>query len=509
MSKTCNITVKLDEQIGAINPHIFGHFIEHLGRCIYPGIWVGEDSKIPNYNGLRKNVVHAFKSIGAPIIRWPGGCFADAYHWEDGVGPREQRPRRLNIWWGGEEPNEFGTDEFMMLCRFTGAEPYICVNVGSGSPSEALAWLEYCNYSGNTKYANLRSKNGHPEPYGVKYWGIGNENWGCGGSFDPVYYAWEYRRFATYLKQADRSIKLIACGHTSRDWNYKFMEALRDHIHLVDYLSIHYYFGNAQRYGNDVEFSDEQYLNLLFDVQHLEYQIQQAAFIVDFFSEGRKDIGIAVDEWGVWHPQATVESGLYQQNTLRDAILAASVLNLFIRFSRKVWMANIAQAVNVLQSICLTKGEKTILTPTYHVFNIYQPHMGKIALKADVESPVIREPSEKDYVARQRFQRRLKPLKALDAAASISRDESNLVITVVNQSLDEDLDVKVTLSGNREFQGGSLAVINAVDVRAYNDFDLPDNVRVREEGLEAARGKEFTFRSERHSVSRLILKLGG
>ncbi|MEM1990357.1 MAG: alpha-L-arabinofuranosidase C-terminal domain-containing protein [Candidatus Bathyarchaeia archaeon] len=509
MSRTCNITVKLDEQIGVINPHIFGHFIEHLGRCIYPGIWVGEDSKIPNCNGLRKNVVHAFKSIGAPIIRWPGGCFADAYHWEDGVGPREQRPRRLNIWWGGEEPNEFGTDEFMMLCRLTGAEPYICVNVGSGSPSEALAWLEYCNYAGNTKYANLRSKNGHPEPYGVKYWGIGNENWGCGGSFDPVYYAWEYRRFATYLKQADRSIKLIACGHTSRDWNYRFMEALRDHIHLVDYLSIHYYFGNAQRYGNDVEFSDEQYLNLLFDVQHLEYQIQQAAFIVDFFSEGRKDIGIAVDEWGVWHPQATVESGLYQQNTLRDAILAASVLNLFIRFSRKVWMANIAQAVNVLQSICLTKGEKTILTPTYHIFNIYQPHMGNIALKADVESPIIREPTEKDYVARQRFQRRLKSLKALDVAVSISRDESNLVITVVNQSLDEDLDVKVTLSGNREFQGGSFAIVNAVDVRAYNDFDFPDNVWVREESLEAARGKEFTFRSERHSVSRLSLKLGG
>ncbi|MEM2028536.1 MAG: alpha-L-arabinofuranosidase C-terminal domain-containing protein [Candidatus Bathyarchaeia archaeon] len=508
MSKTSSLIVRLYDQVSVINPHIFGHFIEHLGRCIYPGIWVGEDSRIPNYEGLRRDAVHAFKSISAPIIRWPGGCFADVYHWEDGIGPREQRPRRVNIWWGGEESNEFGTDEFIKLCKLAGAEPYICANVGSGSPSEALAWLEYCNYSGNTKYASLRSKNGHPEPYRVKYWGVGNENWGCGGSFDPVYYAWEYRRFATFLKQADPSVKLIACGHTSRDWNYRFMEALRDFIHLVDYLSIHYYFGNPQRYGGDISFSDEQYLNLLFDIQHLEYQIQQAISVVDFFSEGRKNIGIAVDEWGVWHPQATVESGLYQQNTLRDAILAASVLNLFIGYSGKVWMANIAQAVNVLQSICLTRGEKAVFTPTYHVFNIYQPHMGNIALKTDVDSPVIREPAEKDYVGQQRSQRRpLKPLKALDAAASVSQDRKSLVITLVNRSLDEDFDVKISLLGEGEFNGGSLAVLNARDVRAYNDFDFPENVWVREEDLPTAEGREFEFRAERHSVSRLNLRL--
>ncbi|MEM2527224.1 MAG: alpha-L-arabinofuranosidase C-terminal domain-containing protein, partial [Candidatus Bathyarchaeia archaeon] len=347
------LNVRLYERIDVIDPKIFGHFIEHLGRCIYPGIWVGKDSNIPNEDGLRRDVVEAFKSVRAPIIRWPGGCFADAYHWEDGIGPVNLRPRRLNIWWGGEESNEFGTDEFIKLCRVVGAEPYICVNVGSGSPSEALAWLEYCNYVGNTKYARLRAENGHPEPYNVIYWGVGNENWGCGGSFDPVYYAWEYRRFATFLKQADPRIKLIVCGHIFGDWNYRVMETLRNFIHLVDYLSIHYYFfRNQQRYGDDIKFTDEQYLNLLFDVQHLEYQIKQAIQAIDLFSEGRKDIGIAVDEWGVWHPQATNENGLYQQNTLRDAILAASVLNLFIKYSRKVKIANLAQAVNVLQSIC-------------------------------------------------------------------------------------------------------------------------------------------------------------
>jgi len=498
------LKIRVYEHIDVVDPKIFGHFIEHLGRCIYPGIWVGKDSNIPNENGLRRDVIQAFKSIKAPIIRWPGGCFADAYHWEDGVGPVELRPRRANIWWGGEESNEFGTDEFIKLCRVVGAEPYICVNVGSGSPSEALAWLEYCNYVGNTKYARLRAENGHPEPYNVIYWGVGNENWGCGGSFDPVYYAWEYRRFATFLKQADPRIKLIVCGHISRDWNYRVMEALRDFIHLVDYLSIHYYFfRNQQRYGDDVKFTDEQYLNLLFDVQHLEYQIKQAIAVVDFFSEGRKDIGIAVDEWGVWHPQATNENGLYQQNTLRDAILAASVLNLFIKYSRKVKIANLAQAVNVLQSICLTRGEKTILTPTYHVFKMYSPHMGNVAVKVDVESPVIKEPTETDY---PRPRRRLEPLRALDASASISRDGQQLILTLVNQSLDEDLDVEISLDGNREVYDGLLMILNASDVRAYNDFDAPENVKVREETL-SVKGGSFTYRAEKHSVNTLIMKL--
>ena len=189
---------------------------------------MGETSEIPNVNGMHKSVIESLRAIHPPVVRWPGGCFADTYHWMDGVGPVNMRPRRRNLWWGGEETNEFGTDEFMMFCRSIGAEPYICLNVGSGSLEEAISWLEYCNYSGDSRYALMRAENGHPKPYEVKFWGVGNENWGCGGSFDPVYYAWEYRRFATYLKQADPSIKLVACGHTTRDWNLKFMRAMRD-----------------------------------------------------------------------------------------------------------------------------------------------------------------------------------------------------------------------------------------------------------------------------------------
>ena len=505
MSEKSKLTIRLDKVIGIINPNIYGHFAEHLGRCIYPGIWVGENSKIPNLEGLRKDVVEALKAINPPVVRWPGGCFADSYHWRDGVGPVDQRPRRPNIWWGGEDSNEFGTDEFIKFCRSICAEPYICLNVGSGSPREALSWLEYCNYAGNSSLARLRAENGHPEPYKVKYWGVGNENWGCGGSFDPVYYAWEYRRFATYLKRADPSIQLIACGHISRDWNLRFMEAMRNHIYLLDHLSIHYYF-RSPSFGDDIKFTDEEYLNLLFDVQNLKYQIQQAINIVDFFSEKRKNIGIVVDEWGTWHPQATVESGLYQQNTLRDAILAAVVLNLFNRYSSKIVMANIAQTVNVLQSLCLTKGKKTILTPTYYIYDLYKSHMGNYALEVETQSPIIMEAHSPTSSSPRFTGRKLEPLQALDASASLSKDGKRLTITLVNQSLDEDLETKIILSGDKEVKEGELVILNAHDVRDHNDFDAPNNVTPREEPIKMKR-KILNYVVPKHSVNRFNLTL--
>jgi alpha-N-arabinofuranosidase len=497
------LTIRTDQVIGLINPNIFGHFIEHLGRCIYPGIWVGGSSRIPNLDGLRKDFVQLFKAVNPPVIRWPGGCFADLYHWEDGVGPFEKRPRRKNIWWGGEEANEFGTDEFIRLCRNVNAEPYICLNVGSGSPAEALSWLEYCNSSGGSKYCRLRAENGSLEPYMVKYWGVGNENWGCGGSFDPVYYAWEYRRFANYLKRADPSIQLIACGHTSRDWNYRFMENLRNHINLIDHLSIHYYF---RGFGGDVNFTDDDYFNLMLDVQNLEYQIQQAINVVDYFSEGRKYIGIIVDEWGTWHPQATVETGLYQQNTLRDALLAAAVLNLYIRYSRKVVMANLAQTVNVLQSLFLTKGDKTIVTPTYHAFTLYKEHMGNRALRVEAESPIIKETHPKPGEQPPRFGReRTKALQALDASASISKDGKHLVLTLLNLGL-EDLEVEIALTGGKVITDGGLSLLTADSLHKHNEFENPDSVKPREDETDI-KGRVFEYTAPKHSINRFVFKL--
>lgn len=497
------LTIKTDETIGSISPNIYGHFIEHLGHCIYPGIWVGEDSNIPNVYGLRRGVVEALKDIDPPVLRWPGGCFADSYHWKDGIGPRDERPRRPNLWWGGIEPNEFGTHEFLQFCSTIGAKPYICLNVGSGNPEETVSWVEYCNHTGDSSYSKLRAKNGHPQPYEVRIWGVGNENWGCGGSLDPVYYGWEYRRFATYLRRADPRVRLIACGHTSRDWNLRLMDTLRHHLNLIDDLSIHYYF-RSPNFGGDVSFTDEEYLNLLFDIQNLEYQIQQAIDIVDFFSDGRKNIGIVVDEWGAWHPQATLESGLYQQNTLRDAILAAVCLNLFNRYSSKVVMANMAQTLNVLQSLCLTRDEKTIVTPTYHVYNLYKPHMGSKALKVKLHSPTIRETSPGDPTLVP--VRRPRPLQALDASASLGNDGKSLFITLANQSLDEDLETEIRIVNGKGAVEGTVRVLNARNVRDLNDFDFPGRVAPVVQSVKT-KGNIFHHTAPRHSVSALALTL--
>jgi alpha-N-arabinofuranosidase len=279
------------------------------------------------------------------------------------------------------------------------------------------------------------------------------------------------------------------------------MEALRDHLGLTDNLSIHYYFsGRRNPFGGDINFTDDEYFNLLFDVQNLKYQIQQAISVVDFLSEQTKNIGIIVDEWGTWHPQATVESGLYQQNTLRDAILAAVVLNLFNRYSSRIVMANIAQTVNVLQSLCLTRGDKTILTPTYHVFNLYKHHMGNNALMIDVESPTV------SGTGKLTSSRRLVPPKALDASASLSGDGRRLVITLVNQSLDEDLYTEIRLVGNKEIQGGELAVLGAGDIRAHNDFDSAARVVPTDEAIKT-KERIFDHVAPRHSVSRIILAM--
>ncbi|MCS7119615.1 MAG: alpha-L-arabinofuranosidase C-terminal domain-containing protein [Nitrososphaerota archaeon] len=501
--KIVDVSIRLDDYVGLINPNLYGHFIEHLGRCIYPGIWVGEDSSIPNINGIRKDVIDALRAIRAPVFRWPGGCFADMYHWEDGIGPRENRPRRRNLWWGGEESNEFGTDEFIMFCRSVGAEPYICLNVGTGSPQEAFNWVEYCNFTGRTFYTELRARNGHPEPYNVKYWAVGNESWACGGSFDPTYYAWEYKRFANFLKVADPSINLIACGRLNIQWMTTFLECLRDRLNLVDGVAIHYYFsGRRNPFGGDVEFTDEEYYNLLFDVQNMEFFIQQTSRAINLV--GEKRIGIVVDEWGTWYPQATHKVGLFQQNTLRDAILAGLVLNLFNRYSSIIDMANLAQTVNVLQSLIHTEGHKITLTPTYHLFDIYKEHMGNYALNANVDSPIICHPTQK--MVEKSPSGALKPLRAVDASASLDREKKKIVVTLVNQSLDEDFEVRIKVIEGKTIKAAKIYILGSADVRDYNGFEFPYKVKPRS-SYEEISGDTLTYTAPRHSISGLILDL--
>ena len=491
---SAKIVIRPDQTVATINPNIYGHFAEHLGRCIYDGIWVGPDSSVPNEGGFRTAVIDALKRLRAPVVRWPGGCFADAYHWQDGVGPLEKRPRRSNLWWEGEEPNSFGTNEFIEFCRKIGAAPYICANLGSGSPEEALGWMEYCNSRQKTRFATMRAQNGHPEPYGVMYWGVGNENWGCGGCFDAESYAKEYKRFATYLKRASfqTGAQLIACGHTTKDWNPKFFEVLRWMPQLVDHISIHHYFTA----GGDIEFSDDDYYTMLADLALLEKEIQEATAAIDDFTGGKRSVGLIIDEWGVWHPQATTQNGLEQQNTLRDALFAGSALNLFNKYASRIPMTNIAQTINVLQCVAFTKGAETILTPTYHVFDMYKEHMGAQLVATEVEAPSVKVPRSKKRASEE--------MSAMDVSASVNK--KRLFVTIVNKHLTSPLEMEIELSSDGEFRSGSLKELISADVRDHNEFGQPDVVKPISRKLKAS-GRSFRYVMPAHSVTAFKFEL--
>ncbi len=479
-----------------INPNIYGHFAEHLGRCVYEGIWVGERSRIPNENGMRLDVLAALKQLRAPVMRWPGGCFADDYHWRDGIGPRSQRPKTVNIWWHQTEPNEFGTDEFMAFCRAVGCEPYLAANVGSGTPDEARAWVEYCNFEGESTLTAQRAANGSPEPYGVKYWGVGNENWGCGGRFSAENYAQEFIRFASYISAMDPRAQRVAAG-TGVDlanpilarWNHEFCDAMI-HQDLIDHLSIHAYF----KRGAGAGFSDSEFVALFGDLLTLERELQQTDRLLGF-SYPDKKVGLIIDEWGVWHPEAVVENGLEQPNTLRDALFAGATLNLFNRYAHRITMANIAQTVNVLQCVALTDGARMVLTPTYHIFDMMRPHMGARLLTQEVDSPQ----TDVHPVGLHRKY----PMPFLSVSASISGKK--VFLTVTNQNPHEAIEATIDLRGAAIGQVSG-RVLTADNPRTQNTFDEPKAVTPKRVKVEAPQGT-LTHVFPAHSFTSLSLTL--
>jgi alpha-L-arabinofuranosidase len=481
-----------------INPNIYGHFAEHLGRCIYEGIWVGQRSRIPNEQGMRLDVLAALKQLRAPVVRWPGGCFADAYHWRDGIGPVKDRPQTVNVWWKQAEPNAFGTDEFMRFCQAAGCEPYICLNVGSGTPQEALEWLEYCNFKGESTLTAMRAVNGSRAPYGVKYWGVGNENWGCGGRFTAKDYAKEYVRYATYLKALDPDIELIACGAASDrggnpvfdNWNHDFCEEMRDG-HLISHLSIHKYFGR----GKGTAFTDAEYHALFGDLLALEHDIQQAERVLSYFYPD-KSVGLIVDEWGMWHPNAVTDNGLEQKHTLRDAVFCGACLNLFNRYAHRVVMANIAQTINVLQCMAMTEGARMYLTPTYHVFDMMRPHMGARLLTQEIECP--------EYESRPAGMRRKQNVPNLSVSASLAG--KRVFITVANQTVDQNLEASICLR-DANIAGVTGRVLNSAGPRDTNSFKEPKTVAPKRLKLEAA-GNELIHTFPAHSFTALAVTLG-
>lgn len=453
---------------GTINRNIYGHFAEHLGRCIYEGIWVGEDSPIPNTKGLRNDVTAALKALNIPVLRWPGGCFADEYHWMDGIGPKENRPRMVNTHWGGTvENNHFGTHEFMELCEQLGTEPYINGNVGSGTVYEMQQWMEYLTFDGESPMANLRKLNGREQPWKVKYFGVGNESWGCGGNMRPEYYADEYRRYATYVRNyGDNKVYKIACGASEGDYHWTEV-LMREAGRHMQGLSLHYYTlptGNWQDKGSATEFDSTAWFETLRRTLYMEELLTKHSAIMDKY-DPEKRVGLIVDEWGTWY---NVEPGtnpgfLYQQNSLRDALVAGINLNLFHQHCDRVQMANIAQTVNVLQAMILTEGEKMILTPTYHVFEMFKVHQDAELVPVELESP--------SYT--------LGAVSIPQLSVSCSRNaEGKLHVSLCNLHHAKAAPVRIRLSGLTgaapELSGRILA---HESLQAHNTFAHPENVK--------------------------------
>lgn len=468
------IDILLNEPIAEIDPNIYGHFMEHLGRCVEGGCWVGEGSQIPHDAGVRSDVVRALKAVRAPVIRWPGGCFADDYHWRDGVGPREARPRTINMHWGDVvETNEFGTHEFLSFCRSVGAQPYFCGNVGSGSPAELRNWVEYCNYPRDSTLARERAANGAAEPFNVRYWGVGNENWGCGGNFTPEDYGTEYRRFATYLRNWGATpLYLIACGPNTNDldWTRRFFTKLKKDYGrgpAIHGYAAHYYCGTA---GTATEYTEAQWYELLWKAVQMEPLVVQQRALMDAFDPERK-IGLIVDEWGTWHPPTPGHNPrfLWQQNTVRDALVAALTLDIFNRHADKVVMANIAQTINVLQALLLTDEHEMIKTPTYHVYDLYKEHQGGTAVRALFSSPGI-----DCHVGAQTHS-----LDQISGSASITGQ--TLTLTLVNTSATGEAEAVLTLHGGAKAGPVAAAGLSyeAGSIRAHNTFEAPEAVTVK------------------------------
>ncbi|MCM3789555.1 alpha-N-arabinofuranosidase [Domibacillus indicus] len=463
-----NVVLNADVTKGTINKNIYGHFAEHLGRCIYEGIWVGEESSIPNTNGIRNDVLQALKDIRIPLLRWPGGCFADEYHWRDGVGPREGRKHMINTHWGGVvENNHFGTHEFMMLCEMLECEPYICGNVGSGSVQEMSEWIEYMTFDGESPMANWRRENGRQEPWDLTYFGVGNENWGCGGNMRPEYYADLYRRFQTFVRNyGDNKIYRIAGGANVDDYNWTEV-LMREAAPFMDGLSLHYYtipgdFWKGK--GSALDFEESEWFVTMKKALHMNELITRHSTIMDKYDPDKR-IGMIIDEWGTW---LDVEPGtnpgfLYQQNTIRDALVAAVHFHIFHDHADRVQMTNIAQTVNVLQAMVLTDNEKMLLTPTYHVFDMYKEHQGAQLLDVSVNSGTYE--MEGDM------------LPQVSATASKNADG---VIHLSLYNIDHQHPASVSID-IRGIAGGSLSIegrmLTADEMNAHNTFENPERVK--------------------------------
>ncbi|GLQ91176.1 alpha-N-arabinofuranosidase [Dyella acidisoli] len=455
------VTVHADKPGPVIHPEIYGQFAEQLGRGIYSGIWVGENSSIPNIKGYRKDVVEALKAIKVPVIRWPGGCFADQYNWRDGIGPRNKRPMRMNASWGGEDDNQFGTQEFMDFAELIGAKAYLSINVGTGSPREMSQWIEYITADGHSALAQERRANGRDKPWKLDYVGIGNEMWGCGGSMRPQFYADVYRQYATFVHAPSNApISRVASGANADDvgWTDTVMSVAGSQI---DAISLHNYTiptGDWSHKGSATQFGESEWMSTMQGALRMDELIAKHSAVMDKY-DPKKRVALAVDEWGNWMDQdpSAGDAALCQQNSLRDALSAAITLDIFQAHADRVRMANIAQMVNVLQAMILTDKAKMVLTPTYYVFDMYKVFQGATSLPVDVQAP--------DY--------RYGNVSVPGVHAAAGRDTTGVVhVALVNLDPHRAETVHLRLAGiaGTNMQG---RVLTAPAMTSINTFDHP------------------------------------
>jgi alpha-N-arabinofuranosidase len=462
-----SLVLHADHPGPVISRNIYGQFAEHLGRGIYEGVWVGPDSKIPNTRGYRNDVLAALKEIRVPVIRWPGGCFADEYHWRDGIGPRDKRPVRINTLWGGvEETNAFGTHEYFDLAELLGAQTYVTVNVGTGSPEEAVHWIEYITTETHSTLGDLRRKNGREKPYQLNYIGVGNESWGCGGEMRPEHYADVFRQYAAFIRPVPGQGKFtkVAVGPNVDD--YAWTEGVMKNAgRWVDAISLHYYTvptGVWREKGPATGFGEDLWIKTLAQTLRMDELITKHTAIMDKY-DPQKRVALFVDEWGTWYDveKGTNPGFLYQENTLRDALVAALNLNIFQRHADRVKMANIAQMVNVLQAMILTDKEKMVLTPTYHVYDMYKVFQGATEIPVDVETPAYAYGG----------------VSVPAVSATAGRDAQGVThLGIVNLDPEHAATISVKLAGvtARRVTG---EVLTAPQMDARNRFDAPDLVK--------------------------------
>lgn len=493
---TTNITITADDSKLIISKHIYGHFSEHLGHCIYGGFWVDPKLPVAKQGRIRLDIVEALKKIQIPNLRWPGGCFADEYHWRDGIGPSELRPKMVNTNWGGvSEDNSFGTHEFLELCSLLKCEPYIAGNMGSGTVEEMAKWVEYLNCGAETTITNMRKQNGHPDPFKVTFWGVGNESWGCGGNMTPEFYSDNYMRYATYARNYPGTpLKKIASGSNGKDYNWTDVCMKKIGINNMWGITLHWYTlptGNWSKKGSATQFDEAQYFATMKNCLEMDDIINKHSAIMDKYDPAKK-VALVVDEWGIWtDPEPGTNPGfLFQQNSLRDALIAASTLNIFNNHCERVRMANLAQSINVLQALILTDKEKMILTPTYHVFDLYKVHQDAKYLPIKFESP--------DYVVGD------SKIPALNVSASI---DSNKVIhiSLVNLDAKKSINIRTELKG-LNWKTISGQILNSEKLTDINTFENPNKLTIASFAGAKKEGNQLVANLPAHSVVVLTLK---